>query len=395
LVRYVVLQMVRAMVFGFLPVAVSESVLMQSQANSDGSLALETAHEHMIDAMHSGRSRVQKNARDHHENGRSYKSLLDRIVQSHSSTDPNTGKPWVVDANDYEQILTMLTELTDELKAEKTANEVLLSEALDEVKACNTERGNKFTAEVLPKQAAMQGARIAHATCRGEEDNAIASMESQCSTFQNLGTKCHANQDWYSQQSDSSIVVTDPDPPQNTLQQVIDAAGQCKGGIDGTTAKANECDTKQRAFKNDFCTFETSLTRTCDHHNSCYTTQTGNLAALTADIKTLEVEQKTIFRAVGKVECYVNVIKAYAETGHTPVKGDIDNCISLVVADDVLDIIYPNPQAKDKCVDHVDLGGDSASPTYKPGAGDWYVQETTVKSGNLTQHGKLNADSHC
>lgn len=387
--------MVRAIVFGFLPVAVSEAVLMQSQANSDGSLALETAHEHIMDAMHSGKSRVQKMQETTKHMEDQYKSLLEKIVQSHSSTDPNTGKPWVVDASDYNQILTMLDELNQELLGEKAANEQLLTEAHNEVIACNTERGQKFTSEVLPKQGTMQGARTAHATCRGEEDNAIASMEGECSTFQNLGTKCHENQDWYSQQSDPSIVVTDPEPPQNTLQQVVDAAGQCKSGIDSTTAKANECDTKQHNFKNDFCAFESSLTRTCDHHATCYRTQTQNLGLLTVDIKTLETEQKTIYRAVGKVECYVNVIKNYAETGHSPVEGDITHCINLVVDDSVLTITYTKAADEDKCADHDDLGGDSASPSYRPGAGNWYVQETTVKNGDLTQHGKLTADAHC
>jgi len=386
--------MVRTVAAVFLPgVFATESVLMQSQASSEGSLALESANDHMLEALHSGSSRVQKMQQSTQAMEQQYKALLENIVRSQSMNDPKTGDPWLPSEEFFEVVGKQFTALKDELKQEKVDNEKILADAHTMVSNCNTKRRSDFsnaTHGVLAVQGKMQGARDTHKDCRNSEDSAIVDMEGKCKAFDDLGSKCDANQDWYAQYNDASIAVN----ADNSLKAVVDAAVLCKSSLDTVTTTAADCDEKQRLFKNAFCKYETDLSRTCTSHGTCYTDGVNNLQASTASVQALEKEQKTIWRMVGKVDCYLTALLA-AKPGQMPTQATIDSCTGASIDDSVLTITYTDPEERDACMTHPDLNGDLANADYRPGKGNWYTTETQVKSGDLTKHDKLNADSHC
>lgn len=311
-------------------------------------------------------------------------------------TDPATGSPWLPSEEFFDTVGKQFTALKDELTQEKADNEKILAEAHAELESCNTKREEAFhnaTHGVLEMQSKMQGARNTHKACREAEDGAILDMEGKCQAFNDLGSKCDANQDWYAQYNDATITVNS-ETVQNTLKAVVDNAVLCKAGVDTATETANDCDNKQKLFKNAFCKYEGDLSRTCHTHNTCYTNELANLGATSSSVKALEKEQKTIWRMVGKVECYLNALLK-AKPGEMPTQATIDGCTSLQPDDAALTIVYKEEEAKDECMEHPELNGDLANENYRPGKGNWYTTETQVKSGDLTKHDKLNADSHC
>jgi len=300
--------------------------------------------------------------------------------------DPATGKPWLPSANFFSVVQEQFNSLKTELEAEKTQNEQILSDAHDAVVKCNTDRGTSFTDAVVPKQGTMQSARGAHSSCRTQEDADIGDMEAKCAAFDALASKCDDNQDWYAQYNDANINAD----ASNTLQDVVSKATACKGAVDKTTEQAGTCDTAQATFKSAFCAYEKELSQVCTAHRSCYTLQTNNLAASTTSVKALEVEQKTIWRMIGKVECYLTALNA-ATADNMPTQAAITTCSTTAIDDSKLTITYTDPAAEDKCMDNAALNGDLASPTNRPGAGTWYATEMA----GLTEHNKLNADSAC
>jgi hypothetical protein len=317
-----------------------------------------------------------------------YKALLQNIVSSGSMNDPATGKPWLPSQNFFDVVEKQFQSLKDELTAEKTANEGILSDAHTAVVACNTARNTRFTEAngIVALQGTMQTARGTHSTCRHDEDGKIDDMESKCAAFDNLASKCDENQDWYAQYNDGSVVAE----AANTLQEVVSKATACKGAVDVTTTTANQCDGDQTAFKGAFCTYEKELSKECEKHHACYVLQTNNLEASTKSVKALEIEQKTIWRMVGKVDCYLRVLMG-AGVNSMPTQADIATCSAKVIDDTELDITYTAPQPEDKCMDNAALNGDLASPTNRPGAGSWF----TTEMAGLTAHNKLNDDAPC
>lgn len=387
--------MVRS-VIAFLPavLAASESVLMQSQSSSDGVLALESANDHMMEALHAGSGRVQKMQQNTHAMEDQYRALLQNIVSSGSMNNPETGKPWLPSQNFFDVVKKQFQALKDELIGEKGANQQILDDAHAAVVACNTVRKETFEAGsphgVLFLLKAMQDARTTHSSCRGTEDNDIADMESKCADFDNHQTKCEENQDWYAQYDDSDIYA--PDTAQNTLAEVVGDAMKCKLAVDTTGATAAQCDTDQTSFKTAFCTYENHLSKTCKTHADCYTLQTTNLDASEKSVKALEIEQKTIWRMIGKVSCYVTKLQA-AGPSTMPTQADITECSEAPIVDTELNIDYKTPQEEDNCMQNTALGGDYGSPSYRPGVGTWYNKEMVEKG--LDDHAKLNADSTC
>lgn len=174
--------MVRS-VIAFLPaVLATESVLMQSQASSDGSLALESANDHMMEAMHAGSSRVEKMQQNTQAMEDQYRALLQNIVTSGSLTDPDTGKPWLPSASGLALVDSQFDALKKQLEGEKTSNQAILTAALAAITKCNTDRSTAFGSAttpgtVLALQKTSADDRSSHSSCRGQEDSEIKDME--------------------------------------------------------------------------------------------------------------------------------------------------------------------------------------------------------------------------
>jgi len=360
---------------------------MQSQA--DGTLAMLGMNDQLSGVLQAGSGRVKKMQENTQQMEDQYKALLQNIISSGSMQNPETGKPWLPSQEFLRVVEQQFTALKDELKNEKAQNENILAQAHQNVVDCNTNRQTAFEASgsgVLALQGAMQKDRGTHSSCRTGEDTDIADMEDKCKQFDDLASKCDENQDWYAQYNDASIVAD----ASNTLQTVVAKATACKGGVDTVTATAAQCDADQTAFKKSFCDYEKHLSATCATHKSCYKLQTENLATSRASVEALEVEQKTIWRMVGKVECYLEKLEN-AGINSMPKQSDITACAGLTPDDSALTITYKDPVPEDNCMENAALRGDLASPKNRPGEKSWFDKEMA----GLTAHNKLNDNVAC
>jgi len=351
----------------------------------------QTQSDHILDVLHTGSGRVQKMQQNTQAMEEQYKALLQNIVSSGSMSDPETGKPWLPSENFFKVVREQFKNLKDELKAEKDQNEGLLSNAHQAVQNCSDARSASFSAAgtgVIALQGAMQAARTSHRTCRLDENGKIATMEDECGKFDNIQSKCSDNQDWYAAFDENSIAVASES---NTLQSVVTQAGVCVVAVDAETTKANECDGLQTAFHSSFCKYEKDLSAVCKKYNDCYDLQKSNLLTTRASVEALEGEQKTIWRMVGKVECYLQVLTD-ATADHMPTQADITGCTQLQPDDSELNIGYKTVIEKEECMKNAALNNDLASETHRPGAGTWYNDEFDA---DMQLHEKLNADQGC
>jgi len=359
---------------------------MQSQA--DGTLAMLGMNDQLSGVLHAGSGRVQKMQENTQQMEDQYRGLLQNIISSGSMSNPETGKPWLPSVEFLDIVQAQFTALKDELKTEKGQNEEILRQAHQNVVDCNGNRLIAFdaaTTGVLALQGLMQGARKTHASCRIGEDGDITDMEAKCKAFDDLSSKCDENQDWYAQYNDKTI-STGAD---NTLGQVVTRATDCKRSVDTVTATAAQCDGDQTAFKTSFCAYQHKLSDVCRTHAACYTDQTRNLDTTNTSVVALEQEQKTIWRMVGKVECYLTALVGAGAS--MPTQATITTCSGTPIDDDALTIVYRKAVAEDACMDNGALHDDLASPTNRPGFQPWFDYEME----RLKTHGKLNENVPC
>lgn len=363
----------------------SDSALMQTQSQAD----------HILDALHTGSGRVKKMQENTQAMETQYKALLQSIVDAKSLDDPATGKPFLPADNFFEVVDEQFNSLLGELSNEKTQNEGLLAQALQNVVDCNTAMETSMDGIVSSEQGAMTIARQYHSECRARENGDIEDMESECGKFDELSSKCSDNQDWYAASNDASI----GGGGSNTLSAVIAQADKCKDAVTKVSEQSADCDSGQSTFKSTYCSYASRVTTVCTEQNSCYTQQVANHGVTKSSVEDLEKEQKIIYKMVKKVQCYVGKLRE-AEKNNMPTQADIADCSSRDPDASSLTITYDDPAPQSACMANTDLGtttwntklgGETPGPTNKPGVGSWYNTEF----GTLTTHNTLNEDCAC
>lgn len=313
--------------------------------------------------------------------------MLDNIARSGSWDDPNTGRPWSPSAQEVlNPVLEIIGTMEGELKEQKSLNTGIMTNHTESVKACNTALANALNTIVTPAMNTMKSARTTHSTCRTAEDGKIQSMESNCQTFDNSQkTTCNKEQDWFAQADN------DPDCADGSLCNLIEKAVVCRTQIGEATSKANECDTAQETFKGDWCAYSSALETACSDHDDCYNTNSQNWQDAETSIQKLEEEQKIIYRMLGRIRCYLNLLQTKAAGGPAPTQADINNCQASTVTDEPLDIEYGAVEARPQCKEAPGFKDERVEN--KPGqdGAAWYNKEFST----MTKHGKLNADSAC
>lgn len=309
----------------------------------------------------------------------SYKNLLMKIMQN-GPTDPVTGSTFVPPLEILDKVRDQFTGVEQELKTQQEQNQGILDTHEDSIRECNANMESAFTRAdgVVARMGAMQAARNAHGTCRDSEDVAISEMEDECDKFKNLDRCDIGDQNWYA-------VTADKGAYRNSLDDVIAQGTTCRTKVGAVSSLAPQCDTKQDTFRSAFCEYEDLLTSTCADLDVCYSTNTGNKAKADTSIKKLEEEQKTMYRMVQKVHCYLNALFAFAKDGTAPVQSQIDGCELLTPSDTSLNIEYEDAAAKVSCADDARVKGEPATDDYGPGADDWYTNEMQ----DYETHGKL------
>lgn len=350
---------------------VAEDSLMQFEKASD----LEHVQEH-------GAERVNKMKQSASAMEDQWRGLVANIAESNSWTNPATGNPWVPDKSlVLDPVKNVIDQMREQLVGQKDLNTWIMGNHTAEIAACNAAREAALTGTVIPLKTAMIAARGAHAGCRGEENTAISAMEAQCKKFDDLSKPtCTHEQDWFAGFAEGTEGA-------GSLKELVANAASCKADIASTTSKAEECDGKQTSFTSAFCEYATELDTTCTTHDDCYTTQTGNWGLANGSIQKLEEEQKTIFRMLGRIECYLNLLFSKADNS-VPTQADITTCENTAVTDTPLDVTYGVQEDRGLCYD--DPRVNDESPANKPGSDAWYNKEFDA---SIALHSKLNANT--
>jgi len=364
--------MVRCILPSLLLQAFAEESLMQFEKS--GELNVDRGKGQYVTMLHSAQ-----------DLSNSYKNLLQKIM-TNGASDPVTGDTYVPPLTILEAVRTQFTGVETELTNQQNANQGILDTHEQSIQQCNNDMELAFTKAdgVVARKAAMVAARVDHGTCRDFEDAAISEMEDECDTFKNQQRCDIGDQNWYA-------VSGEKGGYKNSLDEVIAQATTCRTKVGAVSHLAPKCDTKQGTFKSAFCGYESLLTSTCSGLDICYGLNTGNLAKADTSIRKLEEEQKTMFRMVQKVHCYLDALFKFANDGTKPVQSQIDACELLTPVDNSLDITYDAAAAKVPCVDDTRVKDELANDDYGPGTDDWYANELAA----YETHGKLTGDSVC
>lgn len=364
--------MVRSLVTSLVVLAAAEDSLMQFEKASD----FGDAHGN------SKTSRMQATTEAMEDQ---WKGLLQKIVASKSLNDPSTGNPWMPSKSlILDPVEGAVTAMEGELKAEKDVNSAIMKSHADAVRTCISTRDGLLDGEVRGLKNTMQSTRTTHSQCRTAEDGAITTMESNCGHFNGL-PKCGFEQDWFAQYSETQS---------GGLADVVDAAVTCKGNIATTSTKAAECDAAQTSFAGAACNYGNRVREVCAAYDTCYNKQTSNWDQAEGSIKKLEAEQKIIYRMLGRIRCFLNVLYEKVNNGEVPEQSDIDACVAGTVTDEPLNVAYDMKQTTTyDCANspHPAVEDETAAfaAGYGPGDATWYSAEL----GSMTAHEKLNPES--
>lgn len=356
----------------FLATAFAEESLMQFE--KAGELNVDLAKGQYSGMFHSAQDLTN-----------SYKALLTKIMQN-GATDPVTGETYVPPLTILDKVRSQFTDVEGQLEEQQRLNQGILDTHEQSIRDCNANMESAFTRGdgVVARMEAMQSARTAHGTCRDSEDVAISEMEDECDKFKNLDRCKIEDQNWYAVSNENGGY-------RNSLDDVIAQGTTCRTKVGVVSTLAPQCDTKQATFQTAFCKYEDLLTATCSALDNCYATNTGNKAKADSSIKKLEEEQKTMYRMVQKVHCYLDALFAFAKDGKNPVQAQIDACELLTPSDKTLDITYEVAADKVPCADDSRVKGEPATDDYGPGADDWYTNEMS----DYELHGKLTPVEAC
>lgn len=364
--------MVRSLVTSMVVLAAAEDSLMQFEKASD------------FGDVHgsSKTSRMQATTEAMEDQ---WKGLLVKIVNSGSLNDPATGNPWMPSKSlILDPVETAVGEMEQQLKDEKGLNSDIMKNHADNIRACIAARDTALDGEVKGLKQTMQSARGTHSTCRTAEDGAITTMEANCGHFEGL-QKCGFEQDWFAQYSETGT---------GGLADVVDAAVTCKANIATTSGKAAECDADQSAFAGAACSYGQRVREVCATYDTCYGKQTSNWDQASTSIQKLEAEQKIIYRMLGRIRCFLNVLYDKVNNGEVPTQADIDACVGATVTDEPLDVAYDSKATTPyDCAGapHPAVADETAqfAAGYGPGDSSWYSAEF----GTMTEHGKLNPET--
>lgn len=369
--------MVRVLAPLFLVPAFAEESLMQA---------------HDLDAgVASGASKTQRMRQSSQAMEDQYVALLSNIVKSGSWTDPATGNPWVPKADILSPVVGVINDMDGELVTQKDANNQIMKDHVDSIASINANMKSSLTSHFNNEGVAMQNARTAHNTCRGQENTAITTMETNCKTFkdeQKCPNEHGLEQDWYAAIREGGGSGTGPS---GSLQDIVDKAVVCKGNIGATSAKATECDGLQDDHKAAMCAYVSEVTSTCSAHHSSWTNALSGYNQATQSITKLESEQKTILRMLGRIRCYMELLFRGSKGMSMPEQSDINACQSTPIEDSKLDITYGTPEPEAPCLDSYLLNGELVDKV--PGDGAWYSKE--YGSTRFSDHEKMTADSSC
>lgn len=314
-------------------------------------------------------SKMEKSAQQMADN---YNAMLQKVVDSKSLTDPNTGKPYLPDETLVGILEDTFAKLEDGLDEEKTTNQGLITNQYDRVVECNTVKTNAFAATpdgVDAKAAAMEAAKTEHNNCRDIE----ITKENDATTKENafnseVGTCGSTEYQYY-----VDFKNTANQGQSGSLQKIIDAADLAAKAIIARDDHATSCDGLQTTFEAAFCGYSHKLETVCSEYGQCRDMTEADYATVKTSVQSLEASQKILLKMLRKVQCYIQVLENASES-NMPTQANITDCSDLgkpgkEIDTSKLNIEYTPYPARATC--------DLSPVSHKPGTGNFAGTEYT------------------
>lgn len=259
----------------------------------------------------------------------------------------------------YDQFNLLKTELLEE----KTNNQELIDKQNRDVADCNARMATRTTNNVDPLKTATGTSRDTHRACREIERGQVPDRDIQCvSPTYDDKPICEADQDYYNNGAKEAVseqsFSADPALPAAIVQ-----AGLCVLYRE----KGKQCDRDQVQFQANFCLYAQELRATCQEHDTCYDRTMRERSDTITDISALEASQKQVWKALGKIFCYMDHLKALADSNKDPTQADLQGCIDKDIPTNELDITKPDAAPKDTC--------DLTPVQFNPGMSQWQTNE--------------------
>jgi len=377
--------------------AVAEDSLMQFEKASDFDVSRAQGHSRTARMQQTTQAMVDQ-----------WKSFVVNVAKSGSWKDPQTGNPWIPDKEVMlEPVQQVIVDMEGELDSQKDLNTWIMGNHTQDIANCISNRNNALTAIGSHEKQTMINSRNSHSSCRALEVTEMTDMEAECLLFENI-EKCDHEQDWFAAYDEGNEDA-------NSLHDVVQKAVTCKTAVHDLTQKANECDADQKQFTKDWCDYHDEVETVCNTFNTCHANRIADWDLANETIVDLEREQKVIFRMLGRIRCYLDLLFAKANedgtgsNGEVPTLQSIEECENVEkIEDSSLDVEYGQKAEPDElCQDHSSISDErtgyawpSTSPqvvAYGPhqsgsvAGKTWYTKEITDLDGS--SHGQMTDDA--
>jgi hypothetical protein len=199
----------------------------------------------------------------------------------------------------------------------------------------------------------LHTARLSHADCRGEEQEAIGNRNDKCNAAQSdadiagsdrPGCMCSKNLD---KKDRLACMAESKTWVEGHLADLHAAVTLCNATIKIDIEKQAECDGAQGNFEAAECAYSMELEDTCLDLDSCHA---DALIAYNGEVERVqlkEVSHKELLTAITHVECLIGLF-GRAKTDKL-VKEDVAKCLDDIIDTSGLDVDYGVPAAKVVC----------------------------------------------
>jgi hypothetical protein len=319
-----------------------------------------------------------------------WRGLLENIVKSGSWDDPATGTPWLPNKTAVlNPVRDVIENMEEELEDQMKLNTDIMGNHTQQIIDCIVSRNGKLTGAVTTKKNTMIANRFAHADCRINKDTGenaqIVTMESDCKAFKDT-QKCNDDQNWFA-------AYVEGNEEDNSLYKLVEKAVACKDGVASVTTKSQTCDEGQITFQESWCAYKSELDGTCSEFTTCYERETGHWNQANSSIAKLEAEQKTIFRMLGRIRCYLDLLFRAVDQKVMPIQNDIETCKvspiddSKTLKEQDFKVTYGDiTDPEYECYHHPSVVDENVTSPV-PGDQAWFDREY---NSTLKDHDKLN-----
>jgi len=215
---------------------------------------------------------------------------------------------------DIRQEMDQISESTD---TDHKENQDQVDRARDNLVACDTAiSGSEAAASTSSSEES------AHATCRTEEEQLLATKEASCAAYESACSSLNAPscmQNLASLQEGSEFdtiqecvaqISTWSSP---TNASLTEKRAACAKDREAYERKIETCGRAQGSFEMAFCNYRTALTGGCSNYTQCRSSREAEQRQLHEEVRVAEKGRKSSSVAVQLIKCFLGVIEASAE----------------------------------------------------------------------------------